>query len=355
MTKDEIIYSTTEQQIEKLKSQHLTIEDESYAKKQIQTYGYFNIIKGYRDPYIINTEHGIKYRNGVTFEQIVSLFILDKNLRNAVIATMLDLEEYIKAVAADIVAESFGVHQDNYLKFDNYRDRRRRKYRFSLSGILETIETTLQTGKDPVFHYRKCHGIVPPWVLFKTLYFSTIVNLISLFKPSEQEKMVLRLYDIDRYNIPIKNLRNIMMDTLFICLEYRNLAAHGGRVYNYSCNSQLRFDNFPSDNEFSSNNIYGFSQLLLLLDMLKYRTPSRALNNTIHSQLNRHCNLFPEDTTYLAQTLNVNITPRKIVWISQNSNKFHFTKHCSGMKDPIEIGYDQALENGYVPCKRCSK
>lgn len=35
---------------------------------------------------------------------------------------MLDLEEHIKECAADVVAVSFGIHQDDYLKYRNYQN-----------------------------------------------------------------------------------------------------------------------------------------------------------------------------------------------------------------------------------------
>lgn len=75
----------------------------------------------------------------VTFEQLYSLYAFDKNLRNAVMAAMLDLEEHIKEAAADTIAEVFGVHQDNYLQFRNCQNKRKRKERFSLPKILETL------------------------------------------------------------------------------------------------------------------------------------------------------------------------------------------------------------------------
>ena len=53
-------------------------------------------------------------------------------------AAMLDLEEYIKEVTANVVAQSFGTHQNQYLEYRNYQNKRKTKYRFSLSGILDT-------------------------------------------------------------------------------------------------------------------------------------------------------------------------------------------------------------------------
>lgn len=353
-TDDEILYTTVKQQIKKLNDQKLIILDKTKAKMNLEVFGYFNLIKGYRDPYIITSGNQSTYRSGVTFEQLLSLYLLDKNLRNAVIASMLDLEEHIKASAADVVAESFGVHQDDYIKFRNYRDRKRKKPQFSLDGIISTMKKSLNTGKNPVFHYRKVHGIIPPWVLFKNLYFSTVVNFINLFKAKEKEKMVEHLYDINSFDLPIDRLKSIMMDTLFICLEYRNLAAHGGRVYNYECESKFRMSNY--DQNLSDDDApKGFNQLLFLLSLLKYSKPHDDLKQTLIVEVNRHCIQFPEDVTYLGQILNVNIEAQNIVWTTEHSNKFHYDKYCSGIKKPKSTLFEDAIRDGYEPCKRCCK
>ena len=84
-------YTTTEQQIQKLKSQLLTFENEKLAAQILQTYGYYNIINGYRDPYIIREYGTKKYCPDVTFEQIFALFMLDHEIRDAVLLSMIDL------------------------------------------------------------------------------------------------------------------------------------------------------------------------------------------------------------------------------------------------------------------------
>lgn len=127
-----------------------------------------------------------KYRSGVTFEQIQSLYILDKNLRNAVMASMLDLEEYVKEAAADVIAYKYGTNQNDYLQYRNYVNKKKRKQRFTLPAILDTLKKTLNTDKNPIAHYSQKYGVVPPWILFKSVYFSTIVNFINLFKHEEQ-------------------------------------------------------------------------------------------------------------------------------------------------------------------------
>ena len=103
-------------------------------------------------------------------------------------AAMIDLEEHIKEVSANVIAHSFGTQPDEYLDFRNYSNKRKRKYRFTLKGILDTLKATLDTDKDPIHHYKTEHGIVPPWILFKSVYFSTMVNYIDQFKIAQKMK-----------------------------------------------------------------------------------------------------------------------------------------------------------------------
>ncbi len=345
MSKDKITYSDVTQQIKKLKAQGLTISDEDFAAKTLRTWGYSNLIKSYRDPYVITINDHKVYRNGVTFEQIYSLYLLDKNLRNAVIASMLDLEEHIKTITADVISCDFGIHQDDYLCYRNYRDKTRSGSRFSLSNILATMNKVLtKTDKNPVKYYRENYTAVPPWILFKSVYFSTIVNFIKLFKTPQQNKFVNMLYG-SHEDADYENLRKLMLDTLFICLEYRNLAAHGGRIYNYICDSTCRV----------IDTLSGFSQLLYLLNLLEYKLPFQHLQQVLEREVNRHCNQYPQDVTYLGQILNINIEAHHIVWIANNSKKFHTNPHCSGIKDAQQAEYSDELKKMYSPCRRCSQ
>ena len=197
---------------------------------------------------------------------------------------------------------------------------------------------------------KKC--IVPPWILFKSIYLSTIVNYIDLFKTKEQDCMVSRLYDLEFMDLPKESLRKLMMDTLFICIEYRNTAAHGGRIYNYTPKSILR-----SHEIFSSDEIppfHGFSQLLFLLNLLEYSRPYDYLTQVLKREVSNHCSEFPQDITYLGQVLNMNIIPKNTVFISEKSKKYHTNPHCSGIKNTLEIELEEAERLGYVPCKKCN-
>ena len=347
-----ISYTTSKDQVEKLRSQNLIVENEELAIRALNTYGYSNLIKSYRDPYTITIDGKKTYRSGVKFEQILSLYTLDKNLRNAVMAAMLDLEEFLKEQTANVIAQSFGVHQDDYLDFKKYSNKRKRKPQFTLSGILKTMRDTLNTDKDPIHYYKTKYGVVPPWILFKSIYFGTAINFIDQFKAPERNKLVDKMYETTTPVFTDAQLWKLMMDTLYICSEYRNIAAHGGRVYNYHSSSNLRVaEIFGSEDNFQ---LRGFSRLLGLLSLIKYTGPISELNAVLNQEVNRHCALFPEDVTYLGQILNLDIFRRDVVYISPNSRRYHTNPHCSGLKDAQEIDLEQAIAEGYTPCKKCN-
>lgn len=71
---NEILYSSAREQVEKLLSQNLIIENKQIAAAALQSFGYSNLIKSYRDPYIIKIDGKKIYRDGVSFDQVSSLY-----------------------------------------------------------------------------------------------------------------------------------------------------------------------------------------------------------------------------------------------------------------------------------------
>lgn len=352
MTTTPIGYTDVNYQIKKLRGQNLIIENEPAAIKLLNQCGYSNLIKSYRDPYIITSGSGISYRSNVTFQQIASLYTFDKRLRRAVISSMLDLEEHIKAAAAEIVAKNIGTDSAIYLDKRHYRNKRVRNPHFDLAHILKNLKSVLSSDKDPIHHCMLTHGSVPPWILFNGVYFSTIVNLIVQLPIPLQDQLALELFDSVQVGASGQKLRFLMNDSLFLALEYRNLAAHGGRVYNYSAKANLRFnDIWPSA---TTTPPIGFSKLLFVLSRFKYSEPYNVLASVLEEEVNRHCKSYPLDITYLGQTLNINITPLHMVYVSNKSKKYHNRPHCSGIQNALEMPIEDAKAHGYMPCKRCA-
>lgn len=340
-------YTTAEQQLQKLKSQRLSIQNEIAAKYALNTYGYYNIINGYREPYITREYEKKTYNSDVSFEQIFALFSFDHHIRDAVLLSMIDLEEHLKAIVANIIAESFGSDHRLYLERNNYRDKRVRDPKFSRNKILADMKKAAEESHtQPIRYYRETHNIIPPWILFKGIFFGTFVNYIKFFKLPQREKLIKALYSQQVSSENMGLFKELLSDTLSLCLEYRNLAAHGGRTYNYIPNSNMR--NFD-ENELK----HGLSQLLAALKFFDYQQPFVRLDQAINRALNEYCHGFPEDIHRIELATGFNIRIETRVWINKNTLKFHTTPHCSGSKDCSNVLLEKALQMNYTPCKRC--
>lgn len=342
-------YTTVEQQIQKLKSQYLSFVNETEAAELLKTYGYYNIINGYRDPYIIR-EYGNKiYQQNVSFEQLFCLFQFDHSIRDAVLLSTIDFEEHLRAVVANVIAKSFGSDYVQYLAPSHYRDRTVRDPKFRRNAILQSMKNVASTSlSEPIRYYREQHNIVPPWILMKGIYFGTLVNFIRIFKSGERELLITALYHIapNTSQKDLNTLKDILADSLSILHEYRNLAAHGGRVYNYIPKATHRF--------LDAKKIHrGLPQLLAVLELLKYKAPYLRLEKSVNTALNDYGQYYPKDLSRIENATGLEIQITHPAWCNPKTRTYHTFPFCSGSKSLTKSTIEDAEKKGYVPCKRC--
>ena len=358
----EILYSTPDEQVQKLKIKKLIFEDEDFAKNQLAEYGYYNIINSYKAPYMTTIDGNKEYFSGTSFEQIYSLFTLDHNLRNSIMSAMLDFEEHLRAATAEVIARNWGTDHNEYLKWEHYRDRRVVNERFSLRGILGTLRQNIMSGKDPIKYYRENYGIVPPWILFKGTYFSTLINLIRLFKNDQKKELIHIMYDLDEETSSSPIVTRLFSETLFMCLDFRNRAAHGGRIYNFEPrDTAFLLNNSDLQNYFQDLSTWqdsrGVAQLLALLSCFTYLNPYVTIDSSLSEEINRHLSVYPQDKVIIENFIGMELTVKKVIWISPKTRKFHTNPNCSGMKDCMKITYDETAFDlsKFEPCKKCCK
>lgn len=96
------------------------------------------------------------------------------------------------------------------------------------------------------------------------------------------------------------------------------------------------------------------ASLLFLLNLFKYKQPFEVIRSTLIQEVNRHCNIYPQDVPILANITGTQISQEYTVWISKTSKKYHSNPFCSGLSNQFSIPLDEAERLGYEPCKRCN-
>lgn len=300
-------FTTFERQIEILKERNLKFGSEETALAALRRFGYYNIINGYKDQYVEIIDGVEKYKDGVTFEQIYSLYNLDKSIRNAVMEAVLEVEDILRTATAHIIAENFGAKESEYINRKNYRLGKKRGSKYPLDSIFDKFNKILNDDSQPYKHYRETYGNIPPWILLKGASFGNIANFIKLQQPEIKNKIISLVYDVPESAIKsLPPFKELFMDTVFVSLDYRNRAAHGGRMYNYNTPATFRFNRILhtqfdiSEADYrvgkGHTGLKTFARSLFIFD--NKSTSTKLLTNMFIACRN-HIDTYPKDLSFL--------------------------------------------------------
>lgn len=316
-------FTTFEEQIKILKGRKLTFINEEGAIDALRRYGYYNIINGYKDPYVHYIEEDGEqkefYNEGVTFEQVFSLYMMDRYLRSAVMDAMLEVEDNLKTVAAHTIGEVFSAELPVYLSRTNYKPGKPRKDgSFQIDGVMAKFQKVLDDEMiAPIQFYKDKYNNVPPWILFKGASLGNIVNFIKLQKSPQKTNIISLIYAIPYHFAENQEIRDLFMDTIFACLDFRNCVAHGGRTYNHCGKASFRYNKLLHSELDISEADYrngkgkrGLIPLLAALKIFDNSNISRTLSQGVEFFAELHLEKYPDDEDYLAQFLpieNINL------------------------------------------------
>ena len=271
------VYFSSEQQIEKLKKDGLSIPDEKHAKKRLKWEGYYNFAVGYNRLFKDSEK---RYVAGVTFSHIEALFDFDKRLREIVYESTQQVELNLKAILSDVFSARYGVDERLYLREENFSSAAEDipKVRWMIgtckAALQDGVKADSSSYRDYIAYYDKTYRHVPFWALVRMLSFGNTSKFLRLLKPDDGGEIA------KEYGLPYPVLCNLM--ELVVC--FRNIAAHGERVYcahlprvrlsqklNVLPKLQLpkRADGAP---------MYGNNDCMALFVALKYLLPKQAFD-----------------------------------------------------------------------------
>ncbi len=255
------IFKTLEEQVEILRNKGLTINDEEFAKDVLLRENYF-FLNGYRHPFLKSKDNKV-YIDKTTFEELYSLFLFDRSLRNILFKNILTIENNIKSIISYQLSKNYGYKEKDYLNpyNFNYIPEKRKQINDLIAKMKRQIKNNAGEH-SATLHYLDNYGYIPLWVLVKVLSFGIVSELFSILKKDEQYAIV------DLYNLEINEFSN----DLSILSNYRNLCAHEDIVYDNRTQKQIfdtkyhRLLNIPMmNNEY----IYGKNDLFALVIILK--------------------------------------------------------------------------------------
>ena len=260
-------FKNLEEQIEILKYKGMTINDEEYAKKILLRENYF-FLSGYRYP-LMKSMTDKRFLEGVTFEEMYSLFLFDRAIRNVFFKYLLVIENNLKSIFSYQLSKKYGYKEKYYLRSKNFTNDRSKQRQ--VNDLIRKMKRQIRVNGSQhtaTAHYMSNYGYVPLWILVKVLSFGIVGELFSIMKYDDQVA-ICKIYDI-----PVDEFSNYLP----ILSNYRNTCAHEDILYENRTQKKIKGTIYHKllniekneDGEYVKGTNDLFSLLIIMKRMLTY-------------------------------------------------------------------------------------
>lgn len=219
---------TPAQQLAKWQSRGLAVRDVGKALHYLQFIGYYRF-SAYTLPFQDKAHHDKHFRPGTTFEQVMTLYVFDRELRLLVLDAIERVEVAVRTRLVNEMSTRHGAHW--------FMDSRHFCAGFDHNGFLDKIDKELgiaPTGKRPsrqhnevfINHYYAKYtspDLPPAWMVFEVLPLGTMSLVLANLANVADRKAVALPFGVDER----------VLTSWLHCLSYiRNVCAHHSRLWN---------------------------------------------------------------------------------------------------------------------------
>lgn len=235
-------FKTLRSQLKILRNRGLNVSTDGKPMRVLERIGYYTLINGYKTLFLTRDSNGKiihpeKFIKDASFNEILSLYNFDKELRSILYSALLEYEINLGSELAYRFSEEFP-DENSYLAIDNFNGYDISSVVGTISSLSNTIKNKTSVNKNQenaIKHYVNNHGHVPLWVLVNFLTFGEL----NYFYRNCQDKVQMNIakdfsnhlrreYN-KKYDISIKpetiNAINHLVN------HFRNAVAHNEITY----------------------------------------------------------------------------------------------------------------------------
>lgn len=191
-------------------------------------HGYFNLINGYKTPFVIGVDASgnHSYIGGTTIDHFKAVKEFDDELRYILLKYITRCEEEIRTLAGHKFDYTNNYGSSEWYEIDSYNEDVSAQDKIRV--IAKCYNEINQSQQPYVQHYLNEHNSVPTWIFIKVINFSTFIDYLQICKP-EVINSICELYTIkDSYGNPNPDL---LISILHWMRKVRNACAHNERIY----------------------------------------------------------------------------------------------------------------------------
>ena len=265
-------FKNLDEQIEILKYKGLIINNVEYARNILLRENYF-FITGYRHLFM-KSNIDKTYKDGTTFEEVYSLFLFDRTLRNILFKNLLIIENNLKSISSYQLSKRYGYKEKDYLKEKNFTTDSEKKRQ--VNDLIKKMKRQIRSNSrenTATMHYVSNYGYIPLWILVKVLSFGIVSEMFSVLK-LEDQKEIASIYGLDYQD---------MLVYLPILSNYRKLCAHEDILYENKTNKEIndtiyhKLLNIRKDNDIYVNGKNDLFALIIIMKEMLQQTEFKSM------------------------------------------------------------------------------
>lgn len=246
-------FKTYEEQIEILNSKGLITDNESL--NILKRNNYYFLINRYKDLFIVPNIKPNIFKKGTHFNEIVSVYNFERDLRMILLKYIITIENTLKSVISHEFAKKYG---HSYLDINSYDTKNNDKTRLrDIKGLFNTIKRTIKKGikeNEYIKYYNSNYSEIPFWVVINDLSFGNIVGLYNV------------MYEELKNNISNEFMMNSdeFYKSLRVLHFFRNLAAHNQRTFDSKANEKIEINEIHKEFQLSETGLNDVMSVIII-------------------------------------------------------------------------------------------
>mgnify|MGYP006289309501 CR=1 FL=1 len=206
-------------QIARLKSRGLVINDEQKARHYLSNISYYRL-RAYTYPFQDNADPDHPFVQDVSFSEIIELYVFDRRLRVLLFGALEKIEIALRTKIINYFSLTYGSHWFEDMSL--YRNQK-----FYISNMKSLNEEIKRSDETFIKHYyNKYYNPVnpPAWMTLEVISFGLLSKLYKNLKKVNEKQQIAKYFGINQVKI--------MESWVHAFAALRNICAHHGRIWN---------------------------------------------------------------------------------------------------------------------------
>ncbi|WP_419771146.1 MAG: Abi family protein [Candidatus Marinarcus sp.] len=251
-------HKTFEEQLQILKERKLKITNDDFVLTKLKHINYYRM-SAYFLPfqYPKNSINKNQFLFNTTFEDILSLYYFDCELRKIVFEAIESIEIYFRTQIAYFHSQSYDAF--GYLELKNFRENKIEKFDELQADILKEKSRSKEFF---IKHFKEKYNSydLPVWSVVEIISFGTLSKFYMILKEKEQNEVIQK----------IKGINKLVFYKWFHALSsVRNICAHHSRLWNRTLGVSFEipkgFDSFEKMEKSKNKLFFSLSVIEYLL------------------------------------------------------------------------------------------